>query len=81
MEEKTNQFEKTLVINGTSFFHILKCVEILMICMKETNEKHEQILLFFQMRLKDSEKSINSKELELRWATTDDKTKDSGPAI
>lgn len=69
--EKVNEFKKSIVLNNMDFELILKCVAALMICMKESNEKNNQRLEFFQLRLKDRAENTRQKELVLKWATTD----------
>lgn len=64
-----NKYEKTLILNQHDFHSIELCVHLLLKYMKETNEKNGENTEFFLLRLKDSEKAINAKELTLEWAS------------
>ncbi len=69
--EKVNEFKKSIVLNDMDFKLMLKCIDMLMSCMKESNENNNQHLEFFQLRLKDRDENPRQKELVLKWATTD----------
>lgn len=64
-----NRYEKIITINELNKEVITRCVNLIINCMFEKSPHPE----YFQLRLKDSEKSPFSKDLKLEWCELKDK--------
>ena len=65
---KTLEFEKSITLNDYEVDTVIKNVNRLLFCMRESNYQNQAHTEYFRLRLKDSEIGINAKELVLEWA-------------
>jgi hypothetical protein len=66
-EDEILKFEKIITINDESQEIYTKCMLFLLNCMYESNKLNKVYLTYFRIRTKDSEKTMNSKDIVLEW--------------
>jgi hypothetical protein len=66
-EPQTKTYQKIITVNDESKQNILKCISILTECMYESSKHNKENIEYFRLRLMDSERSVNAKDLKLEW--------------
>lgn len=70
MSDKINRYEKIITVNDLSKTTISKAVDLLVDFIFSNSENNNECIEFFRLRMRDSEKVMNAKDLHMEWCST-----------
>lgn len=66
-EKDLIHYEKIMTLNDESFSVINRCISMLLYFIQEKCKNEQEDLQYFQINFTDPEKSINSKDIKIKW--------------